>query len=210
MRKVLISVAAVLLLVGVAGAQYHYEFHCAGMGNMVQESPVVYTGNIDGGDLAPGIWQITVPDAGWPGTGDWAARWDHIWATYYTYDGGSQVWTGFFDGNHLYLEKTGAGSMQGTCDMTFQIIDLNGNQIMDPEECMDGLSGAVIIIEDGTGIYAQLCGDGTYEGFWFRDCDTGSPTYMLDMVDFNMFLDLEECGMGTDASTWGAVKSLFR
>jgi len=42
-----------------------------------------------------------------------------------------------------------------------------------------------------------------------RDCDDQSATYMLDNVDFNMQLDLNECGMATDASTWGAVKSLF-
>jgi hypothetical protein len=211
MMKTLVIVAATLLLVGVAGAQVHYEFHCTGSGNMVMNSPVIYSGNIDSGDLAPGSWVITVPDGPpWPGPGP--ARWTYIWSTYYVYDPGFQIWTGTFDNNHLYLEKTGvgAGSMQGTCDMTFQIIDMNGNSVLDPEECMDGLSGAVIIIEDGTGAYAHLCGDGTYEGFYFRDCDDQSPTYMLDNVDFNMYLDLEDCGMATDASTWGAVKALFR
>ena len=99
--------------------------------------------------------------------------------------------------------------MQGTCDLTFQIIDMDGDGVVDPGECMDGLSGAVIIIQDGTGPYAQLCGQGTYEGFYFRDCDTGSPTYMLDNVDFNMQLDLEDCAMATGSSTWSAVKSLF-
>jgi hypothetical protein len=202
-------VAVALLVAGVAAAQVHYEFHCAGTGNMVQDSPVVYAGNIDGGDLAPGVWSITVNDAGWPPTSTPAARWDHIWLTYYVYDPGLMIWTGFFDNNILYLEKTGQGSMSGTCDMTFQIIDMNGNGIMDPEECMDGLSGAVIIIEDGTGIYAHLCGDGTYEGFYFRDCGVGSPTYMLDNVDFNMQLDLEDCGMSTQPATWSAVKALF-
>ena len=210
MKKALVIAAATLLLVGVAHAQpFHYEFHCAGSGNMVKDSPVVYSGGIDGGDLAPGTWAITVPDAGWPAVGDDAVRWNYLWTTYYVYDGGPEIWTGHFDNNHIYLEKTGVGSMQGTCDMTFQIFDFNGNQILDPNECMDGFSGAVIIIEDGTGDYAELCGDGTYEGSYMRDCDDQSATYMLDNVDFNMQLDLNECGMATDASTWGAVKSLF-
>jgi hypothetical protein len=210
MRKVFIVVAAVLLLAGVAGAQVHYEFHCTGTGNMVKDSPVVYTGPIDGGELAPGTWTMTIDDTDWPATGDDAVRWDYLWTNVYVYDPGLYIWTGLFDNNGLFLEKTGDGTMSGNCDMTFQIIDYNGNGTLEPDECFDGLSGAVIIIDDGTGIYAHLCGDGTYEGFYFRDCDPVSPTYMLDNVDFNMQLDLNDCGMSVDASTWGAVKGLFR
>jgi hypothetical protein len=210
MRKVFIAMAASLLLVSLAGAQVHFEFHCTGQGNMVKDSPVEYDGLIDGGDLAPGEWKITVPTPGWPPVGDDAVRWDYIWVNYYVYDPGLMLWTGFFDVNTLFLDKTGDGTMSGTCDMTFQIIDFNGNGVLDPDECMDGLSGAVIIIDDGTGDYAHLCGDGTYEGFYFRDCFEGSPTYMVDDVDFNMQLDLQDCGMSADPSTWGAVKGLFR
>jgi hypothetical protein len=209
MKKVLVLAAAALLVAGVAAAQVHYEFHCAGSGNMVQDSPPVYSGNIDGGDLAPGTWSMETDDTGWPSIATPAARWDYIWLNYYVYDPGPQIWTGFFDGNALFLEKTGQGTMHGICDMTFQIIDLDGDGVLDPEECMDGLSGAVIIIEDGTGIYTHLCGDGTYEGFYFRDCDAGSPTYMLDDVNFNMQLDLEDCGMAAEPATWSAVKALF-
>lgn len=209
MKKVLVMFAVALMVAGVAYAQVHFEFHCTGSGNMVKNSPVVYAGDIDGGDLAPGTWTITVTDVAWPPVGDDAVRWDYIWANYYVYDPGPQIWTGTFDNNALFLDKTGVGSMTGICDLTFQIIDMNGNGIVEPSECMDGLSGAVIIIQDGTGPYAQLCGQGTYEGFYFRDCDTGSGTYMLDNVDFNMQLDLDDCGMANSPSTWSAVKSLF-
>jgi hypothetical protein len=209
MRKALVMFAVALLVAGAAYAQVHFEFHCTGTGNMVKDSPVVYDGDIDGGDLAPGTWTITVGDGAWPPVGNDAVRWDYIWLNYYTYDGGIFVWTGTFDNNDLYLEKTSVGSMTGVCDLTFQIIDMDMDGIVDPNECMDGLSGAVIIIQDGTGPYAQLCGQGTYEGFYFRDCDTESPTYMLDQVDFNMQLDLQDCGMANSPSTWSAVKSLF-
>lgn len=209
MKKALVLFAVTLLVASVAYAQVHFEFHCTGSGNMVKNSPVVYSGAIDGGDLAPGTWFIDVDDGAWPPVGDDAVRWDHIWVEYYVYEPGAYIWTGTFDNNDLYLEKTGVGSMQGTCDLTFQIIDMDGDGIVDPEECMDGLSGAVIIIQDGTGPYAQLCGQGTYEGFYFRDCGVGSPTYMLDNVDFNMQLDLDDCGMANSPSTWSAVKSLF-
>jgi hypothetical protein len=195
MKKALVLAAAALFIAGVAYGQVHYEFHCTGSGNMVKTgNPVSYSGQIDGGDLAPGVWTIDVPDGMWPAVGDDAVRWEYIWTTYYVYDPSPQIWTGTFDDNDLYLEKTGTGSMQGTCDLTFQIIDMNGDGIVDPSECMDGLSGAVIIIRDGTGAYAQLCGQGTYQGFYFRDCVISNPTYMLDNVDFNMQLDLEDCG----------------
>ena len=209
MKKVLVLFAVALMFASVAYSQVHFEFHCTGSGNMVKDSPVIYAGAIDGGDLAPGTWTITVDDLGWDPVGNDALRWDYIWVNYYVYDPGAFIWTGTFDNNHLFLEKTGVGSMQGVCDLTFQLIDMNGNGILDPEECMDGLSGAVIIIQDGTGSYAELCGEGTYEGFYFRDCVVASPTYMLDNVDFNMQLDLEDCAMATGASTWSAVKSLF-
>jgi hypothetical protein len=209
MRKVLIAAAAVLLLAGVASAQVTYSFHCAGQGNMVKDSPVVYAGNIDTGDLAPGVWTMTIDDAGWPAVGDDAARWAHIFANYYTYDPGAFLWDGFFQQNMLYLEKTAIGTMTGDADMSLQIIDFNMNGIIDNNECFDGLSGAVIIIQDGTGAYAELCGNGTYNGSYFRDC-AGTTEYMLDNVDFNMQLDLQDCAMSTEASTWSAVKGLFR
>jgi hypothetical protein len=210
MKKVVILIAVALMFVSVAYAQVHFEFHCWGAGNMVRTgNPVIYSGQIDGGDLAPGTWQITVYDTGWPAVGNDALRWDYIWTNYYVYNPGACIWTGTFDDNDLDLEKTGTGTMHGTCDLTFQIIDMNCDGIVQPSECMDGLSGAVIIIHDGSGAYAHLCGQGTYEGFYFRDCDTGSPTYMLDNVDFNMQLDLEDCGMAARVSTWSAVKSLF-
>jgi hypothetical protein len=212
MKRCLVVVAAVVavFVAGVVLGQVHLEFECSGVGNMAAVSPVVYSGSIDSGDLAPGYWQVTIDDTGWPSITDPEARWAYLLANYYTFDG--MVWTGYFESNHLYLEKydPDGGSMQGTCDMTFQIIDYNFNGEIDPDECMDGLSGAVIIIEDGTGVYALLCGDGTYSGSYDRDCVVGSPTYMQDDVQFGMQLDLEECGMDTETSTWSSVKSLFR
>lgn len=210
MKKVLVMFAVALIAASVANAEpVHFEFHCTGSGNMVKISPVVYSGAIDGGDLAPGTWSMAIDDGAWPAVGNDAVRWDYIFANYYVYEPGPQLWTGTFDNNDLFLDKTGVGTMTGICDLTFQIIDMNGDGIVDPSECMDGLSGAVIIIQDGTGDYVELCGQGTYEGFYFRDCDTGSPTYMLDNVDFNMQLDLDDCAMATGSSTWSAVKSLF-
>jgi hypothetical protein len=210
MRRILIVGVAVLICAGVAGAQeINYAFGCAGSGNMVKDSPVIYSGTIDTGDLAPGNWTMTIDDAGWPAVGDDAVRWAYIFANYYTYNPSLYVWDGFFQNNLLWLEKTATGTMTGDCDMSLQIIDMNRNGTIEPNECQDGLSGAVIIIEDGTGAYQQLCGDGTYNGSYFRDCVEGA-TYMLDNVSFNMQLDLIDCSMSTEASSWSAVKSLFK
>jgi hypothetical protein len=211
MMRFIAIAGAVLLIAGVAAAQeYHFEFQCDGVGNMLQDSPPVYTGDIFSGDLAPGSWLIQIDDTGWPGTGDPVARWDYLYLNYYVYDPGPGIWTGTFEDNYLYVEKTGQGSMQGIASMEFQIIDFDYDGVIDPEECIDGLSGAVIIIEDGTGIYATLCGQGTYQGGYDRDCYVANPTYGLDDVWFTMYLDLDECGMATEASTWSAVKSLFK
>ncbi len=212
MRKAIVGFAAIMLLSGVAGATTHYAFHCMGAGNMALESPVIYDGAIDGGPLAPGTWTITVSDVGWPPVTNPAARWNYIFNTYYIYDDFFPAWIGTFIDCPIYLSHTGIGTMQGVCTMTFQMMDWDADGILDPEECSDGLSGAVIIIHEGTGFYAELCGDGSYSGDFTRACGVPpeNPSYLLDNVQFDMDLDLEECGMGTDATTWGAVKALFR
>lgn len=209
MKKVFVFFAAALLVAGTASAYQTYTFHCDGFGNMVAQQPPVYTGGITGPDLSPGDWTMTLMTSGWPGIGDPAARWAYIWSNYYalTYDDFFCIWTGTFD-CELDLVHTGVGTMNGICDLTFQILDGDCDQILDPEECSDGLSGAVIIIHEGTGAYAELCGNGSYSGNYYRNCT--EPDYMLDEVHFDMELLLDECGMGTDLSTWGAVKALFR
>ena len=208
MKKVLVMFAAAVLVAGTASAIVTYNFHCAGGGDMVNVSPPVYGSTISAGDLAPGIWTMTVDDAGWPAITNPAARWAFIWTNYYaiTYDGSN--WTGTFDAN-IYLEKTGYGSMVGVCDLTFQVTDWDKDGVLDPDECMNGFSGAVIIINEGEGDYADLCGNGSYSGYYMRTCEAG-PAYMDDLVEFDMELDLDECAQGTEESTWGSVKALFR
>ena len=78
MKKVLVLFAVALMFASVAYSQVHFEFHCTGSGNMVKDSPVIYAGAIDGGDLAPGTWTITVDDLGWDPVGNDALRWDYL------------------------------------------------------------------------------------------------------------------------------------
>jgi len=210
---IVLSVLAVLLLIGVACAQVTYEFHCTGQGNMVKEGdPVVYSGLIDSGDLASGEWTITIDDSGWQPVGNDSLRWDYIWRSHYVYEEWACHWIGTFDGSDLFLSHAGHGTMSGTCCMFFIILDWNCNGMLDPYECMDGPLGAEILIDDqGTEAYAGLCGPGIFEGLYFHDFDPGSPTYMLDSVDFEMRLELDCCGASTiQQSAWGNIKSLFR
>ena len=210
MRKMLVIFAAAMLVCGAAYAFQEYDFICDGTGNMVMDSPVVYSGVITSGDLAPGTWEITFDDTGWPPVGDPAARWAYLWSYYYSYNPFIFVWKGDFYGGYLILDHTGVGTMVGYADMTFQIPDLNHNGILEFSECLNGVSGVVFMVDEGTGLYSTLCGQGNYEGDYIRECDPEAPDYMLDDLHLVMHLDMEECGMSTDASTWGAVKALFK
>ena len=212
MRKLVLVFAACLLMAGVANAQT-YVFFTFGSGNMVADvGNVVYSGQIVGGDLAPGIWSIAIDDAGWPV--DPGPRWDYLWNTFYLYDaeGVPPVWTATFDAPllatrpALYIEQTGVGSMSGVADMRFQVTDWDEDGELDPDECSgNGLSGIVIIIEDGTGDFAALCGDGTYQGGYTRDCSSWH-----DDVQFQMTIDLYGCGMANEPASWGAIKALYQ
>jgi hypothetical protein len=212
MKRLVLVFAACLLVAGVASADITVDFFGIGTGNMVADiGAVVYSGQIVAGDLAPGIWSISLDDTGWPV--DPGPRWDYIWNTFYVYEPGTpDVWTAVFDTPLLatrpllYIEQTGVGSMSGVADMRFQVTDWDGDGVLDPDECAgDGLTGTVIIIEDGTGDFASLCGDGTYQGGYTRDCTTWH-----DDVQFQMSIDLYECGMATEPASWGAIKALYQ
>jgi len=211
MKRLVLVFAACLLIAGVAHAELTVDFFSQGTGNMVADvGNVIYGGQIVGGDLAPGIWYIDIDDTGWPV--DPGPRWDYLWTTFYIYSPGTpSVWTATFDAPLLasrpvlYIEHTGVGSMSGVADMRFQVTDWDDDGVLDPDECDgDGLTGIVIIIEDGTGDYADQCGDGTYQGGYTRDCETWD-----DFVQFQWSIDLYECGMATEPASWGAIKSLY-
>lgn len=213
MKKLVMIFAACMLVAGAAGAEeMTLDFFCVGTGNMVADvGNVVYSGQIVGGDLVPGIWSIEIDDTGWPV--DAGPRWDHIFNTFYVYaPGAPSVWIATFDAPLLatrpvlYVDHTGIGVMNGVADMRFQLTDWDDDGILDPDENTGlGFSGMVIIIEDGEGDYAPFCGDGTYQGGFTRDA-----AVFNDDVQFQMSVDLYECGMATQPASWGAIKALYQ
>ena len=216
MRALLI----VLALAALATAAYGQEttfvwFYGAGTGDFM-DSPVVFGGAMDpGGDIVDGSWSITIPDDGWPT--DPTDRYTHIWNTYYAPNytpGNPSFWKGYFDVQHgapdmnalSIIDDTNGGVMNGICSVEIQVQDLNNNGVLDEGEfCSGSLSGLVIIIRDGTGVYDGMCGTGNYFGSYIKDCPLTTETW-----NFGMYLWLVDCTTPTEDATWGAIKAMYQ
>jgi hypothetical protein len=215
MRALLI----VFAIAALATAAYGQEetivwFYGVGTGDFM-DSPVVFGGAMDpGGDIEAGSWSITVPDASWPT--DPTARAAHIWDTFYAPNytpGNPSFWKGYFDVEHgaeamnslAIIDDGNVGSMTGVCSVEIQVQDLNNNAVLDGDEfCSGSLSGLVIIIKDGTGVYDGLCGTGNYFGSYVKACPATTEEW-----HYGMYLWLKDCATPVENSTWGAIKALY-
>ena len=213
MRALLIVFAVAALATTAHG---YIWFYGVGTGDFM-DSPPVFTGPMDpGGDIELGSWTITVPDDGWPT--DPVARQAHIWNTYYApnYDdsGNPHFWTGYFDVDHgatdmnalSIVDDTFGGTMSGICSVQIQVQDSNNNAVLDEGEfCSGSLSGLVIIIRNGTGVYDGMCGTGNYFGSYAKDCPNTTESW-----NFGMYLWLEDCSTPVEDATWGSIKALYQ
>lgn len=216
MRALAIVVAiAVVTLASAASAETFVWFFGVGNGDFM-DSPPMFAGGMDpGGDILDGSWSITVHDDGWPA--DPAARYAHIWNEFFApnYTPGTPgFWKGYFDTEHglsqmndLYIvDDTNGGTMVGICTIEIQVQDLNMNGELDEGEfCEGSLTGLVIIIREGTGVYDGMCGSGNYFGSYVKDCP---DTY--ESWNFGMYLWLEMCQSPVENMTWGAIKALYQ
>jgi hypothetical protein len=197
------------------GEQCFIWFYGAGTGDFM-DSPPVFEGPMDpGGDIEDGWWSITVPDAGWPL--DPVARSAHIWNTFFAPNyapGNPSFWTGYIDDDHglpelnalAIQDDTWGGTMTGTCSVQIQVQDLNNNGVLDEGEfCTGSLSGIVIIIRNGTGVYDGMCGTGNYFGSYTKDCPNTTENW-----NFGMYLWIEDCTTPVEDATWGAIKALYQ
>ena len=220
MRALLIVLAVAALATAAYGQETTFIwFYGAGTGDFM-DSPVVFGGAMDpGGDITEGSWSITVPDATWPT--DPAERYAYIWDTFYAPNytpGNPSFWKGYFDVEHgaesmnalTIIDNTNNGSMAGICSVEIQVQDLNNNGVLDGEDefeefCSGSLSGLVIIIRNGEGVYDGMCGTGNYFGSYVKDCPATTETW-----NYGMYLWLEDCTTPVENATWGAIKALYQ
>ena len=215
MRAFLIIIAVAVLATAAYGQETFFWFYGAGTGDFM-DSPPVFGGAVDpGGDITVGSWSITVPDDGWPT--DQVDRTTYIWNTFYApnYEVGNPgFWKGYFDIDHgltamndlEIVDDTNVGTMTGICSVEIQVQDINNNGVLDEGEfCNGSLSGIVIIIREGTGVYDGMCGTGNYFGTYIKDCPATTETW-----NFGMYLYIQDCTSPVEDTTWGAIKALYQ
>lgn len=208
---------AILLLSSGAYAQVptHIEYGFSGVGNMMV-SPVVYSGSIDSGEplLVGGTWSLNIDDTGWPTDTDKLARWNYIDATFFApyYDPFMGSWTATFDKNStasdlMWDAASGFGGLHGTAVLQITILDFNFDEIIDPDErAFTVFSGTLVVVKDGSGIWAGYCGLGSFSG----GADNPDPINWADDVVYgSTILDVEDCSVPTNELTWGQVKQLY-
>lgn len=190
------------------------QFDFEGFGNMVMDSPPLYSGDIVDGDplVNGGTWWMEIDDQGWPSPDDPDARWNYIFDTFFDYDG--YGWTAVFDGNSLPekptwgLTSTNGSTMGGTLVISFTFSDWDMDGVLDIEERMSGMfSGTLMIMKYGTGDFAKYCGDGSYNGV-LQNSDPAN--YADDYVSGNCDLDLINCQISNREVSWGSIKGMYR
>jgi hypothetical protein len=214
---VMLSVVMAIGLPAYAQVPLHIEYDFSGAGNLMV-SPVLYTGPIDAGEplLVGGTWDISIDDTGWPGDADQNARWDYVAATYFVpnYNSFALTWTAVFNATttasvpQWRAGRGDVGDLVGTAEVQMTIQDLNGDAVIQPDERgLVVLSGTIIVIKDGTGIWAGYCGLGSYSGF-MQNFDPANYADDIVMAG-SAVLDIEECSVPNEDFTWGHVKSVY-
>lgn len=192
------------------------EFDFEGTGNAVMQSPPHYSGNITAGDplVVGGTWWVEMDDSDWPPPSDPDTRWNYIFDNYFVYDAYSFSWTAIFDGNSLpakptwEIEHPQNGTMGGTLVIVMTYYDWDMDGELDVEERSSGLfSGTLIVMKYGTGLFAGYCGDGSYNGSL---SNSDPANYADDYVEGHALLNLINCAIGIEPTSWSYLKSMYR
>ncbi|MEJ2722621.1 MAG: hypothetical protein P8181_16005 [bacterium] len=216
------SAALVMICIMVTGATAfaqvpaHIEYGFSGTGNLMV-SPVEYSGTVDTGEplLVGGTWFIAIDDTGWPSDADQNARWNYIDATYFGPNFNEYVfsWTANFNAAttasvpQWQASKAGVGDLVGTAEVQLTISDFDFDMTIDPDErALMLLSGTIIVVKNGTGIWAGYCGLGSYSGT-IQNADPWN--FADDSVSGSAVLDIEDCSLPTEEVTWGKIKAAY-
>jgi hypothetical protein len=215
--KVFFIVCAIMLASAGVNAQVptHIEYGFSGTGNMMV-SPVVYSGSIDSGEplLVGGTWDFTIDDTGWPPDTDKLARWNYVDATYFSpyYDPFNGSWTATFDSystasDLIWHATSSYGGLHGTAVLQITVLDFNFDEVIQPDERGYAVfSGTLVVVKDGSGIWAGYCGLGSYSG----GSDNPDPAnWADDILSANAILDVEDCSVPANTVSWGQVKQLY-
>ncbi|MFH1312916.1 MAG: hypothetical protein ABIJ00_06775 [Candidatus Eisenbacteria bacterium] len=217
--RTLFSVGAVLLLTPVVVLSWNFDYQI--YGNVLQ-SPVMYDhgGLLSGGD---GVFQFTLDDTGWPL--DPAARFDHIWATYFAgnYDDatpGAHKWVGQIPGR-FYIEATNApygynGWCEGSINAKITVRDIDEDGILDDVEkwadhLFDGRLSKLCDYPNGDAAYGEMqdkWGWGAVASNYF----SFRMPPALDTLNNGGNLTLMSIGCTTPnyPASWSAVKALYK
>ncbi|MBP2680830.1 MAG: hypothetical protein H6Q78_693 [Candidatus Krumholzibacteriota bacterium] len=83
----------------------------------------------------------------------------------------------------------------------------DADAMIDPDErMMMVVSGTIIVVKNGTGIWAGYCGLGSFSGY----TENMDPwNWADDNIQGGTVLDIEDCAVPTAAVSWGQVKSIY-
>jgi len=99
------------------------------------------------------------------------------------------------------------GDLLGTTEVQFTIQDFDFDSLIDPDERMlMVVSGTIIVVKNGTGIWAGYCGLGSFSGY----TENADPwNWAEDHIVGGTVLDIEDCAVATQDVTWGQIKSAY-
>jgi hypothetical protein len=230
LRLSLLVFAIAILAASMAGATtFRTErFALSGTGSFMA-SPPIFAGQIIGGTLFPGTFWVKFDDSGWPtdnpGTPD-NERMDYIFSHYFHYDAtpGAECWDGYFPptGSGEPAPKwrfyTAAGdTLGGTCtQITITVPDANANGVVEDAEYAAKVISAntVAYINYGGGCFLNFCGQGSFSGTLTvtNPLSLEEELYVPSATTPIGRLSLRDggCTVGVEASSWGAIKSIYR